>query len=53
VDPSLEGEVREQAVESLRGSALANGILSRAQQNACATVTKLLLGLGFDQAQCD
>jgi len=53
VDPSLEGEVREQAVEDLRGSALAAGILSRAQQNACATVTKLLLGLGFEQAQCD
>lgn len=53
VDPSLEGEVRQQAVESLRGSALAAGILSRAQQNACTTVTRLLLGLGFEQAQCD
>lgn len=53
VDPSLEGEVREQAVENLRGSALAAGILPRARQNACATVTKLLLGLGFEQAQCD
>lgn len=53
VDPSLEGEVRAQAVESLRQSALAGGILPRAQQNACATVTKLLNGLGFEQAQCD
>jgi hypothetical protein len=53
VDPALEGEVREQAVENLRQSALAAGILGKAQQNACATVTKLLLGLGFDQAQCD
>lgn len=53
VDPSLEGEVRAQAVESLRQSALARGILPKAQQNACATVTKLLNGLGFEQAQCD
>lgn len=53
VDPSLEGEVREQAVENLRQSALAAGILSKANANACATVTKLLLGLGFEQAQCE
>ena len=52
VDPSLEGEVRENAVENLRESALQAGILPKAQQNACATVTKLLLGLGFDSAQC-
>lgn len=51
-DPSLESEVREQAVENLRQSALAGGILVRAQQNACATVSKLLLGLGFEQVQC-
>jgi hypothetical protein len=53
VDPTLEGEVREQAVENLRQSALAAGILAKAQQNACTTVTKLLLGLGFEQAQCE
>lgn len=53
VDPSLESEVREQAVENLRQSALASGILATAHQNACATVTKLLLGLSFDQAACD
>ena len=52
VDPSLEGEVREQAAESLRQSALQAGILGKAQQNACSTVTKLLLGLGFQQVQC-
>ena len=52
VDPSLEGEVREHAVENLRESALEAGILPKAQQNACATVTKLLLGLGFEQAHC-
>jgi Protein of unknown function (DUF4230) len=53
VDPSLEGEVRANAVENLRQSALASGILSTAHQNACATVTKLLLGLNFTQATCD
>ncbi len=53
VDPTLEGEVRAQAVENLRQSALAAGILATAHQNACGTVTKLLLGLGFEQAQCD
>jgi Protein of unknown function (DUF4230) len=52
VDPSLEGEVREQAVENLQQSALAAGILDKAHANACTTVTKLLLGLGFEQAQC-
>ncbi len=53
VDPTLEGEVREQAVENLRQSALNAGILMMAHQNACGTVTRLLLGLGFEQAQCD
>jgi hypothetical protein len=52
VDPGLEGEVREQAAVDLRQSALQAGILGKAQQNACTTVTKLLLGLGFQQAQC-
>ncbi|HTX41933.1 MAG TPA: DUF4230 domain-containing protein [Acidobacteriaceae bacterium] len=53
VDPSLEGEVREQAVENLRQSALAAGILNTAHQNACSTVTKLLQGLNFDPVTCD
>jgi hypothetical protein len=53
VDPSLEGEVRQQAADNLRQSALAAGILATAHQNACSTVTKLLLGLGFDQVTCD
>ena len=34
-------------------TALAAGILPTALQNACGTVQKLLLGLGFEQAQCD
>lgn len=53
VDPSLEGEVREAAVENLRQSALAAGILDMAERNACGTVTKLLNGLGFDPVQCN
>ena len=53
VDPSLEGEVREKAAENLRQSALAAGILATAHQNACVTVTKLLLGLNFTQVTCD
>lgn len=52
-DPSLEGEVREHAVENLRQSALSAGILTTAHNNACATVTKLLLGLNFDQVECN
>jgi hypothetical protein len=52
VDPSLEGEIRAHAVENLRQSALAAGILYTANQNACATVTKLLLSLGFSQVTC-
>lgn len=52
-DPSLEGEVRASAVQNLRESALAAGILNTAHQNACATVTKLLLGLGSEQVQCN
>ncbi|HTV16347.1 MAG TPA: DUF4230 domain-containing protein [Acidobacteriaceae bacterium] len=53
VDPSLEGEVREQAVNNLRQSALTSGILTTSHQNACATVTKLLLGLDFQQVDCN
>ena len=53
VDPSLESEVRARAVEDLRQSALAAGILNTANQNACATVTRLLLGLGFSSVMCD
>jgi hypothetical protein len=53
VDPSLEGEVRANAAENLRQSALAAGILATAHQNACSTVTKLLTGLNFTQVTCD
>ncbi|KAA6456851.1 DUF4230 domain-containing protein [Acidobacteria bacterium AB60] len=53
VDPTLESEVRAQAVDNLRQSALDAGILNTAQKNACATVTKLLYGLGFSEVTCD
>jgi hypothetical protein len=52
-DPSLESEVRAQAENNLRQSALTAGILDTASRNACATVTKLLLGLGFSEVTCD
>lgn len=53
VDPSLEGDVRAHAVDNLRQSALAASILNTAHQNACVTLTKLLLGLGFTQVACE
>lgn len=52
-DPSLESEVRAQAEDNLRRSALAAGILDTANKSACATVTKLLLVLGFNDVTCD
>lgn len=52
-DPSLEGDVREAAVENLRQSALESGILAKASQNACSTVTTLLLNLNFQQVRCN
>lgn len=53
VDPNLESEVRAQAAEDLRQSALTAGIIDTAHKNTCATLTKLLLGLGFTQVGCD
>jgi Protein of unknown function (DUF4230) len=52
-DPNLESEVRAKAEQELRNSALAAGILNTAQQNADATLTKLLLSFGFDQVQAN
>jgi Protein of unknown function (DUF4230) len=52
-DPNLESEVRDKAQQELRNSALTAGILSTAQQNADATLTKLLLSFGFDQVHVD
>jgi hypothetical protein len=47
-DPNLESEVRAKAQEQIQQAALADGILATASKNARATVTSMLLGLGFE-----
>lgn len=47
-DPNLESEVRAKAQEQIQQAALADGILATASKNAAATVTSMLLGLGFE-----
>jgi len=46
-DPNLESEVRQAAEQQIAQAALSDGILDRARQNARASVTALLYGLGF------
>ncbi|HZQ71178.1 MAG TPA: DUF4230 domain-containing protein [Terriglobales bacterium] len=53
VDPNLETEVRQQAEHDLEQSALADGILNTAQQNARSTLTSLLNALGFQKIDFD
>ena len=48
-DPNLETEVRQEAERQLQEAALADGILRNAQQNAAATLTSLMQGLGFEK----
>src|ERR1700736_206868 len=48
-DPNLESEVRQEAERQLQQSALVDGILKSADQNARNTVTGMLTGLGFTQ----
>ncbi|HZU08843.1 MAG TPA: DUF4230 domain-containing protein [Pseudacidobacterium sp.] len=50
-DPDLETEVRAKAQQDLQQAALDDGILEAAHKNAAATVTTMLLGLGFEQVQ--
>ena len=50
-DPNLETEVRARAQQDLQQSAIADGILDTARKNAAATLTTMLLGLGFEQVQ--
>jgi len=50
-DPNLETEVRQEAERELQAAALADGILQTAQQNAGATTTSLLQGLGFEKVE--
>ena len=46
-DPNLESEVRLAAEDQFTRAALADGVLDKARQNARASVTALLRGLGF------
>ncbi len=46
-DQNLESETRARAEQQLQKAALDDGILDTARKNARATVTALLLGLGF------
>src|SRR6478672_8396515 len=52
-DPNLESQVRQEAERQLLEAALADGILRTAQQNASATITSLLQGLGFEKTDFD
>jgi hypothetical protein len=52
-DPNLETQVRQEAERELLAAALADGILQTAQQNATATITSLLQGLGFEKIDFD
>jgi hypothetical protein len=52
-DPNLESEVRAKAQQELQQAAVVDGILDAARKNASATLTTMLLGLGFEQIQVD
>lgn len=52
-DPNLESQVRLEAEQDLRRSALADGILQKAQDNARSTITSLMQGMGFETVQFD
>ncbi len=50
-DPNLESQVRDDAERELRRSALADGILQKAQENARSTITSLMQSMGFEEVQ--
>jgi Protein of unknown function (DUF4230) len=50
-DPNLETQVRQAAEDQIEKSALADGILDKARENAKSSVTALLTGLGFKNVQ--
>jgi len=52
-DPSLETEVRKHAEAQLTSTALQDGILTTAHNNAQATMFALMHSLGFDQVDVD
>ena len=51
VDPNLETQARQQAEHQLQDSALQDGILNTAQQNARTTLNSMLTGLGFEKVE--
>ncbi|HXZ79867.1 MAG TPA: DUF4230 domain-containing protein [Terriglobales bacterium] len=53
VDPNLETEVRQSAERRLLESALDDGILNIARQNAQTALTGVLTGLGFTKVDFD
>jgi len=53
VDPNLESQVRQEAEGELLQEAVLGGIMTNARDNARATVTTLLLGLGFEKVEVD
>jgi len=50
-DPNLESVVRQAAEQQITQAAIADGILDKARQNAQASITALLYGLGFHTVQ--
>ena len=50
-DQNLESQVRQEAERQLHDAALGDGILKNAQQNAQATLTSFLQGLGFEKIE--
>lgn len=50
-DPDLESQVRDDAERELRRSALADGILQKAQENSRSTITSLMQSMGFEEVQ--
>jgi hypothetical protein len=48
-DPNLESAVRQEGERQLQQSALQDGILKAADQNARTTISSMLQGLGFSQ----
>jgi hypothetical protein len=53
VDPNLETQVRQEAEGQLLQEAAVGGILTNARDNARATVTSLLLGMGFEKVDVE
>ena len=53
VDPNLETQVRQEAEGELLQEAALGGIMNSARDNARATITSLLLGMGFEKVQVE